>query len=279
MTGDVYSLSAPQREPGPLEGVGIVVTRPQRQAAVLAAKIGSLGGVPIILPAIVILPPPDREPLERAHAALRDYDIAVFVSANAVEFGAPAPNRWPAHIVTYRTRPGHRRSACRGRHSGCARTRDVATTAKGCLRIACARRCDGQAHRRFSAAKAGANFWAIRCARAARIVDHVPCYRRVAPQSGADGLVEALRDGRGARGDPHVERRARQPVAHSVRPAASSCRALPAFAAAPAHRRARARARLARRRDRGRRRGAHRRLARMVRRTRNAARTHRTILP
>jgi uroporphyrinogen-III synthase len=28
------------------------------------------------------------------------------------------------------------------------------------------------------------------------IVDHVPCYRRVAPQSGADGLVEALREGR-----------------------------------------------------------------------------------
>ena len=34
-----------------------------------------------------------------------------------------------------------------------------------------------------------------RCARAARRVDYVDCYRRAAPQSGADGLVEALRDG------------------------------------------------------------------------------------
>ena len=67
MTSDVYPLSPPQPEPGPLDGVGIVVTRPQRQAAVLAAKIGALGGTPIIWPAIVILPPPDRGPLERAH--------------------------------------------------------------------------------------------------------------------------------------------------------------------------------------------------------------------
>jgi uroporphyrinogen-III synthase len=27
-------------------------------------------------------------------------------------------------------------------------------------------------------------------------VDHVPCYRRVAPQSGAEGLVEAMRERR-----------------------------------------------------------------------------------
>ena len=39
MTGAVYPLSPPPRVPGPLEGIGVIVTRPQRQAAVFAAKI------------------------------------------------------------------------------------------------------------------------------------------------------------------------------------------------------------------------------------------------
>ena len=60
MTTDVHPLSPPHGEAGPLTGVGVVVTRPLRQAAVLAARIASLGGVPIIWPAIVILPPLDR---------------------------------------------------------------------------------------------------------------------------------------------------------------------------------------------------------------------------
>jgi hypothetical protein len=44
MTTDVHPLSGPQRERGPLDGIGIVVTRPLRQAAVLAKRIASLGG-------------------------------------------------------------------------------------------------------------------------------------------------------------------------------------------------------------------------------------------
>ena len=93
MTGTVYPLSPPPRVPGPLEGIGVIVTRPQRQAAVFAAKIGALGGVPIVWPAIVILPPADAALLAQVHAKLAMYDIAIFVSANAVEFGAPPANR------------------------------------------------------------------------------------------------------------------------------------------------------------------------------------------
>ena len=106
MTTDVHPLSPPHGEAGPLTGVGVVVTRPLRQAAVLAARIASLGGVPIIWPAIVILPPLDRAPLERAHEMLANYDIAIFVSANAVEFGAPPAWSWPERMVTYAPGPG-----------------------------------------------------------------------------------------------------------------------------------------------------------------------------
>ena len=194
MTGDVYSLSAPQREPGPLEGVGIVVTRPQRQAAVLAAKIGSLGGVPIIWPAIVILPPPDREPLERAHGALRDYDIAVFVSANAVEFGAPAPNRWPAHIVTYAPGPGTAETLAAAGIPD-ARVPVTSLDSEGLLELPALADVTGKRIVIFRG-EGGREFLGNTLRSRGAIVDHVPCYRRVAPQSGADGLVEAMRDGR-----------------------------------------------------------------------------------
>jgi uroporphyrinogen-III synthase len=194
MTGDVHSLSAPQREPGPLEGVGIVVTRPQRQAAVLAAKIGSLGGVPIIWPAIVILPPPDRGPLEQAHAALRDYDIAVFVSANAVEFGAPAPNRWPAHIVTYAPGPGTAETLAAAGIPD-ARVPVTSLDSEGLLELPALADVTGKRIVIFRG-EGGREFLGNTLRSRGAIVDHVPCYRRVAPQSGADGLVEAMRDGR-----------------------------------------------------------------------------------
>src|SRR5690348_18472421 len=106
MTGAVYALEPPPRERGPLDGVGVIVTRPQRQAAIFATRIAALGGAPIIWPAIVILPPEDGERLARAHAMLDQYDLAIFVSANAVEFGAQPAGEWAARIVTVAPGPG-----------------------------------------------------------------------------------------------------------------------------------------------------------------------------
>ena len=42
---------------GPAAGVGVIVTRPARQAAGLVAQFAALGASPIVFPAIVILPP------------------------------------------------------------------------------------------------------------------------------------------------------------------------------------------------------------------------------
>ncbi len=90
----------------PLAGIGVLVTRPARQAGSFAQKLAALGATPIIFPAIAILPPADPDALSRAHAALADYDIAVFVSANAVEYGAPDPRRWPAKLAAFAPGPG-----------------------------------------------------------------------------------------------------------------------------------------------------------------------------
>ena len=194
MTGDIYSLSPPPRTPGPLDGLGVIVTRPQRQAGVLAAKIGALGGVPIIWPAIVILPPPERAPLERAHATLGDYDIAIFVSANAVEFGAPAAGTWPARIVTYAPGPGTAETLAAAGIPD-ARVPVTSLDSEGLLELPALADVTGKRIVIFRG-EGGREFLGNTLrARGAR-VDHVPCYRRDAPRSGADGLVEAMRDGR-----------------------------------------------------------------------------------
>ena len=94
------------RASGPLQGARIVITRPARQSAGLAEQIAALGGKPVMFPAIVILPPADRSGLERAQRDLARYDYAVFVSANAVEYGVGDPASWPSHLVALAPGPG-----------------------------------------------------------------------------------------------------------------------------------------------------------------------------
>jgi uncharacterized protein HemX/uroporphyrinogen-III synthase len=64
----------------PLQGRGIVVTRPAAQAERLAALVSAAGGRPFLFPAIEIERLPER-PLPR----LEEFDLAVFVSPTAVE--------------------------------------------------------------------------------------------------------------------------------------------------------------------------------------------------
>lgn len=69
---------------GPLAGRGILITRPAHQAGPLAALIHAAGGRPVIFPALAILDPADPQPLLDAIARLESYDLAIFISPNAV---------------------------------------------------------------------------------------------------------------------------------------------------------------------------------------------------
>ena len=102
----VHPLTPPGEPAGPLGGRGILVTRPARQAGGIARRIAAIGGTPVIFPAIVILPPADPAPLARAQASLPSYDYAIFVSANAVEYGVPDPVQWPRRLVAVTPGPG-----------------------------------------------------------------------------------------------------------------------------------------------------------------------------
>ena len=190
----VFPLAPDVPPPGPLAGVGVLVTRPARHAAGVDAPLAALGARPLVFPAIVILPPADTAALERVHTALDRYDIAVFVSANAVEYGVPAAGRWPARLRAFAPGPGTAAAlAAAGVHGatipattfdseGLLALPDLAQPAGKRVVIF---RGDGRRELLGDTLKArGAT------------VDYVGCYRRAAPQSGAGGLVETLREGR-----------------------------------------------------------------------------------
>ena len=178
----------------PLRGLGILVTRPARQAGGFAEKIAALGGEPIIFPAIVILPPSDPAPVARAHARLSDYDYAIFVSANAVEYGVPVARGWPAPLVAFAPGPG---TADALAAVGIADVRIPKTTfdSEGLLALPELASARGKRIAIFRG-EGGREYLADALAALGAQVDPVVCYRRAKPQSGAAGLVATFRDGR-----------------------------------------------------------------------------------
>lgn len=81
-----------------LQGIGVVVTRPRPAAEALAGELAREGARPFVFPALAIEPLPDSPELDRALARLAASDIAIFVSANAVDHGLARARRlgpWP----------------------------------------------------------------------------------------------------------------------------------------------------------------------------------------
>jgi uroporphyrinogen-III synthase len=178
----------------PLAGIGVLVTRPARQASGFAQKLAALGANPVVFPAIVILPPANKESLERAQARLSGYDFAVFVSGNAVEYGVADPQHWPATLVTMAPGPGTAEALAA---VGISDVRIPTTTfdSSGLLALPEFARVAGRRVAIFRGSGGRDELGDTLRARGAH-VDYIECYRRARPQSGAAGLVEAFRDGR-----------------------------------------------------------------------------------
>ena len=71
----------------PLSGVSVLVTRPAGQAKKLAGEIERAGGKALLFPAIEIADIEDDAKLNAILGRLGEYDVAIFVSPNAVEWG------------------------------------------------------------------------------------------------------------------------------------------------------------------------------------------------
>lgn len=72
-------------EKRPLFGARVVVTRARAQASGMARSLRGLGAEVIEFPTIRVEEPEDRAPLDRAVAALAEYDWLLLTSANGVE--------------------------------------------------------------------------------------------------------------------------------------------------------------------------------------------------
>lgn len=184
------------REPprGPLAGIGVVVTRPARQAGAFAQKLAALGATPIAWPSIVILPPDDPAPLARVHASLDRYDLAFFISANAAEYGAPPVGRWPAGLRAYAPGPGTA-EALAGVGVADARIPQTSFDSDGLLALPELSDVRGKRVIVFRGS-GGREQLAQTLVHRGATVESVDCYRRTAPAGDARGLVDLLREGR-----------------------------------------------------------------------------------
>lgn len=68
----------------PLAGCGVVITRPAHQTGLLAAMVSAAGGQVILFPVIEIVDPPDLAPFNALVDRLEEFDLAIFISPNAV---------------------------------------------------------------------------------------------------------------------------------------------------------------------------------------------------
>jgi len=71
----------------PLQGVGVLVTRPEQQATPLCRLLESAGALVRRLPVIDIQPAAATSDIRREVGALEAFDLVIFTSANAVRFG------------------------------------------------------------------------------------------------------------------------------------------------------------------------------------------------
>ncbi len=82
-------MSEKREMEGALVHIGVVVTRPTRQAGTLERRLKAEGARVIRFPVLDIVPPESEIRLRETLARISGFSVVIFVSANAVEFGVP----------------------------------------------------------------------------------------------------------------------------------------------------------------------------------------------
>lgn len=81
-----------------MENLPVIVTRPLKQAELLAKEIESIGRHPIIFPLLDILPPEDKSRIDMALSHLDQYACVIFVSPSAIDSMMPLIKKWPHEV-------------------------------------------------------------------------------------------------------------------------------------------------------------------------------------
>lgn len=179
-----------------LAGVGVLITRPAHQAEPLARLIETAGGSAIRFPTIDIAPPTDPSPLLAILDHLTDYDLAIFISPNAVEqtfsWLHAARHEWPKRLPI----------ACVGRATA------AAIEKRGLSAAVPAERFDSEALLGLALLQdvknkkvlifrgdGGRELLADTLTLRGAVVAYAECYRRVRPRADTEALIESWRRG------------------------------------------------------------------------------------
>lgn len=94
----------------PLAGKRVLITRPAGQSANLARLVEAAGGEPVCIPAIEIRALDDTAAFQAIAARLDAFDLAIFVSRNAVRsaLGLLGGRPWPARLAVATVGQGSR---------------------------------------------------------------------------------------------------------------------------------------------------------------------------
>ena len=179
-----------------LEGIGVIVTRPRSAGEPLAAALSREGAKVWLFPALAI---EDVEPdaaLRELLASIARFDLAIFVSANAVEKGLTATQRfadWPASM---RTAAIGEATAQALRNSG---IRDAISPterhdSEGLLALVQLRDVRRQNIIVFRGEGGRERLKEVLEERGARVT-YAECYRRVRPNTDPSAIVAALKRG------------------------------------------------------------------------------------
>lgn len=92
-----------------LRGCPVVVTRPEREAAVWVSALSAHGFAPVALPLMAFGPPADMAALQACRQRLADYSAVMFVSPQAVHAFWPVA-AWPVGVRCWAPGPGTARA-------------------------------------------------------------------------------------------------------------------------------------------------------------------------
>jgi len=180
----------------PLEGVGVLVTRPAAQAGSLCELIEQQGGTVFRFPVLEIIEPADPRAVTQFSARLDAFDWAFFVSANAVNMTLPA-------ILEKRTWPKSVRIAVIGKRSAEELQRyglvadlmpDHRFDSEGLLALPPLQQVDGQ-HCVIFRGGGGRDLLANTLRERGARVEYVEAYRRVRPQADSSAMLKKWRAG------------------------------------------------------------------------------------
>jgi len=188
---------SPAPATGPLQNCGVLVTRPVHQATGLCQRIEQLGGRAFPFPVLEITAPNDSRPLDACITQLDDYDLAIFISANAVERALPRileQRDWPigVRIAVIGKRSAEALEAFGLQADLCPPTR---FNSEALLELDALQHVSGQRVVIFRG-NGGREYLADALRERGAQVEYMEAYRRSRPESDSSALVQAWRAGK-----------------------------------------------------------------------------------